>query len=99
MSDEPDRNRTEALVHALGDVVKAHYLAGGSGRPSPGRVFEALNGLACITAMVIAGTAPDGVEDCVAFFTDATAQQLQATLSAIAERAKGGEPSPPSPLH
>ena len=94
MSDHPpelDRDRTRGLVDALGQQVKAFYLANGRAQV---HVFEALNALAAVTAMVVAGTEPFGTEDCIEFFSDAMAQQLRHSLAAIAARAepdKGGD--------
>jgi hypothetical protein len=73
-----DRARTEALAHDLMTAVKAHYT--GNGGASQDLVYEALNGLACSVATVVAGTAPLGVADCLMFFSNAFTQQLNALL-------------------
>jgi hypothetical protein len=94
--EELDRARVEKLVQGLAAMVKAHYLGQGApGRPlhaDRGLVFEALNGLACVVAMVVAGTAPEGVRDCVHFFGEALTQQLRKTLEDLAEMDQKGEP-------
>ena len=69
---EVDRPTTEALTQAIGDVVRAHYRARPPGRD---RVLEALNALAVITAVVIAGTGCD--PDAVEFFREAVAQNIE----------------------
>lgn len=81
MTRELDRGRTEDVLHALLTVVKDHYLAGGG--PDQQNVFEVLNALGCATATVIAGTHPDGIEDCRKFFADALDQQLNSTLEQL----------------
>ena len=86
MSDLPpelDLERTRGLVNDLGQQVKAFYLANGKAQV---HVFEALNALASVTAMVVAGTAPFGTEDCLEFFSDAFGIQLRHSLATIAAR-------------
>lgn len=79
---EPDRERTEALMQRIGEVVKAHYLSGVGGRQT--LVFEVLNALACNTAMILAGVeSGGGLGECLQFFSAAMTQQLNNTLESL----------------
>lgn len=85
MSDQIrlDRERCEELTVALSAQVNAFYRALGGAQQQ--YVYEVLNALAVSTAFVIAGTAPDGVRDCLHFFSDAITTQLNDTLAAMRE--------------
>jgi hypothetical protein len=88
--DELDRPRVEALIKAIGTPVRDYYRA----QETRGQlhVYEVLNGLACVTAMVMAGTAPFGLRDCLTFFSEALHGQIHKTLADQAEMAEKGKP-------
>ena len=75
---EVDSARTRALAANMMEAVKDHYLA--QGGASQEYVYEALNAAAITVAMSVSGTAPFGVPDCLAFFSDAFTQQLNQNL-------------------
>jgi len=78
-----DPERCEQLTVALSTEVSAFYRAQGGVKQQ--YVYEVLNALAVATAFVIAGTAPDGVLECLEFFSDAISGQLNSTLAAMRE--------------
>jgi hypothetical protein len=82
-----DRSRIEALLQCLASAVKQHYLGYGNERRQI-LVYEALNALACQVALCVAGTAPDGVGDCLEFFSEAFTSQLNSTLASLADEAE-----------
>jgi hypothetical protein len=62
-----DRERIEKLAYQILLPIRANYLAGPTSRD---RVFEALNAMAFVTAVVIAGTEDDSGE-ALEFFNNA----------------------------
>jgi hypothetical protein len=100
MSDNPgsielDRDGCSRLLDRLNEGLADYYHT----ERSRGRavVFEVLNALACAAAAVMAGTAPYGTEDCLAFFTEALQNQLNATLELVENHdMPTQEPSPSS---
>lgn len=68
--EDMDEGRVKQMVDAIGDVIKANYLRGPTGRA---RVFEALNALAVAAALVSKGT---GDPLTVEFFREAFNGQM-----------------------
>jgi hypothetical protein len=87
-----NRARIEGLLMVLAQAVKAHYLVAETEQQT--LVYEALNALACQTALVIGGAAEaGGLHDCLNFFAEALSNQVNAILVALAERANAAAQS------
>lgn len=74
-----DADKVNRLAEAFAGIVRQHYLDNPLSRDS---VFEVLNALAGLAAIVIAGTAPAETES-RAFFTAALDSQI------VTDRVKG----------